>query len=256
MNDVSNSLSTKRLEGTVSVVLGASSGIGEATARLLAELGSSVVLGARRAEKLEAIAESISSAGGVAVAQVTDTTDPTSLQALVATAISRFGRLDFAVNSAGAPGRGSFVETPVDFFDHVLEVNFRGVVLAMQAELPPMLEQKSGAIVNVASVGGLVGVPGLSAYVASKHAVVGLTKSVGLELATTGVRVNAVAPGGTDTEMLSSGTKEQRDFLISLSPMKRISEPREIAKSIVYLLADATFTTGFTLSADGGQSVG
>lgn len=256
MTDASSSTTGKRLQGTVSVVLGASSGIGEATARLLAELGSSVVLGARRADKLNEITDSITSAEGIAVAHVTDTTDPAAVQALVATATSQFGRLDFAVNSAGAPGRGAFVETPVDFFDHVMNVNFRGVLLAMQAELPPMLEQKSGAIVNVASVGGLVGVPGLSAYVASKHAVVGLTKSVGLELATTGVRVNAIAPGGTDTEMLSSGTKEQRDFLMSLSPMKRISEPREIATSIVYLLADATSMTGFTLSADGGQSIG
>lgn len=126
----------------------------------------------------------------------------------------------------------------------------------MRAEIPVMLDNGGGAIVNTASVGGLVGVPGLSAYTAAKHAVIGLTKSVGLEFATRNVRVNAVAPGGTNTEMLASGTQEQRDFLASLSPMKRISHPSEIAAAIVYLLADATFSTGITLSADGGQSAG
>ncbi|CAN5335768.1 SDR family oxidoreductase [soil metagenome] len=256
MTGNSTTSSEKRLTGTVSVVLGASSGIGEATARLLAELGSQVVLGARRADQLDSIADSINAAGGVAVAQVTDVTNGAEIDSLVNSALSRFGRLDYAVNSAGMPGRGAFLETSPEFFDNVMNVNYRGTLLAMQAELPPMLEQKSGAIVNVSSVGGLVGVPGISAYVASKHAVVGLTKSGALELATSGVRINAIAPGGTDTEMLSSGTKEQHDFLVSLSPMKRISEPREVAVSIVYLLADATSTTGFTLSTDGGQSIG
>ncbi|WSS23396.1 SDR family oxidoreductase [Streptomyces sp. NBC_01190] len=141
-------------------------------------------------------------------------------------------------------------------FDRAVEVNLRGVMLAMRAEIPVMLDNGGGAIVNTASVGGLVGVPGLSAYTAAKHAVIGLTKSVGLEFATRNVRVNAVAPGGTNTEMLASGTQEQRDFLASLSPMKRISHPSEIAAAIVYLLADATFSTGITLSADGGQSAG
>lgn len=255
MTQSTNAEPTKRLGGTVTVVIGASSGIGEATARLLARLGSSVVIGARRADRLEEIAASINKSGGIAIAHATDSTDPASLQGLVATATKRFGHLDFAVNSAGAPGRGAFLDTPIETFDHVMNVNFRGVLLAMRAELPAMLERRSGAIVNVASVGGLVGVPGLSAYVASKHAVVGLTKSVGLEFATSGIRINAIAPGGTNTEMLSSGTQEQRDFLASLAPMKRISEPEEIAASIVYLLADATFTTGLTLAADGGQSV-
>lgn len=256
MTDNSTPSSEKRLAGTVSVVLGASSGIGEATARLLAELGSQVVLGARRADQLDSIVDSITAAGGTAVAQATDVTNRAEIDSLVNVALSRFGRLDYAVNSAGMPGRGAFLEASPEFFDTVMDVNYRGTVLAMQAELPPMLEQKSGAIVNVSSVGGLVGVPGISAYVASKHAVVGLTKSVALEFATSGVRINAIAPGGTDTEMLSSGTQEQHDFLVSLSPMKRISEPREVAVSIVYLLVDATSTTGFTLSTDGGQSVG
>jgi NAD(P)-dependent dehydrogenase (short-subunit alcohol dehydrogenase family) len=246
---------SSRLMGTVSVVVGASSGIGAATARLLAEMGSKVVLAARRSDQLDEVVASIANAGGTAIAQVTDTTSSGDLEALIAMTLREFGHLDYAVNSAGISGRGDFLLTAIEDFDHVMDVNFRGTLLAMRSELPAMLANGSGAIVNVASVGGIVGVPGLSAYVASKHAVVGLTKSVGLEYATRGVRINAIAPGGTNTEMLASGTQEQHDFLASLAPMQRVSEPIEIAKSIVYLLVDATYTTGLTLPADGGQSI-
>jgi NAD(P)-dependent dehydrogenase (short-subunit alcohol dehydrogenase family) len=247
--------STRRLEGTVAVVTGASSGIGAATAQLLARLGSSVVLAARRPDRLDEIVSAITADGGTAIAQVADTTNADDLQAVVDRAVNEFGHLNFAVNSAGTPGRAPFLDMPMEQFDDVMNVNLRGVVLAMRAEIPAMLTGGSGAIVNVASVGGLVGVPGLSAYITSKHAVVGLTKSVGLEYANKNIRINAIAPGGTNTEMLASGTQEQRDFLASLAPMQRISEPIEIATSIVYLLADATYTVGLTLAADGGQSI-
>lgn len=175
---------------------------------------------------------------------------------MVERAIAEYGHLDWAVNNAGATGRGAFLDLALEDFDRAVEVNLRGVILAMRAEIPAMLANGGGAIVNTASVGGLVGVPGLSAYTASKHAVIGLTKSVGLEFATRNIRVNAIAPGGTNTEMLASGTQEQRDFLVSLSPMKRIADPAEIASGIVYLLADATSTTATVLSADGGQAAG
>ncbi|MET0494235.1 MAG: SDR family oxidoreductase [Actinoplanes sp.] len=244
-----------RLRGTVSFVTGASSGIGEATARLIAALGGSVVLMARGKERLDQVVTGIRAAGGTAVAYVGDTTDQGDLEAAVATAQNEFGRLDYAVNNAGMPGRGPFLEIETERFDQVMNVNLRGVFLAMRAELPPMLAQGSGAIVNTASVGGLVGVPNLSAYTAGKHAVVGLTKSVALEYATSGIRINAVAPGGTDTAMLSSGTQAQKDALASLAAMKRISRPEEIARTILYLLVDATFTTGAVIPADGGQSV-
>ena len=246
----------RRLEGRVAVVTGASSGIGAATGRLLAAQGAAVVLAARRADRLEELAEEIRAAGGLAVAQVTNTTAMGDLAGMVDRAVSEFGHLDWAVNNAGASGRGAFLEIPLEDFDHAVEVNLRGVMLAMRAEIPAMLANGGGAIVNTASVGGLVGVPGLSAYTAAKHAVIGLTKSVGLEFATRNIRVNAVAPGGTNTEMLASGTQAQRDFLAGLSPMERISEPEEIAAAIVYLLADATFTTASVLSADGGQAAG
>jgi NAD(P)-dependent dehydrogenase (short-subunit alcohol dehydrogenase family) len=245
-----------RLKGKVAVVTGASTGIGAATAKMLASQGAAIVLAARRADKLAELAEEITADGGLAVAQPTDTTSESDAARMVERARTEFGHLDWAVNNAGASGRGGFLDVPMETFDHALAVNLRGVILGMRAEIPAMLDNGGGAIVNTASVGGLVGVPGLSAYTASKHGVIGLTKSVGLEFATRNIRVNAVAPGGTNTEMLASGTQEQRDFLAGLSPMKRISEPDEIAAAIVYLLADATFSTGITLSADGGQSAG
>jgi A-factor type gamma-butyrolactone 1'-reductase (1S-forming) len=240
-----------RLNGKVAVVTGASTGIGAATARMLAAQGAAVVLAARRADKLAELADEITGNGGRAVPQPTDTTSASDLARMVDRAVTEFGHLDWAVNNAGASARGAFLEIPVETFDRAVAVNLRGVMLAMRAEIPAMLDNHGGAIVNV---GGLVGVPGLSAYTASKHGVIGLTKSVGLEFATRNIRVNAIAPGGTNTEMLASGTQEQRDFLASLSPMKRVSEPAEIAAAIVYLLADATFSTAITLSADGGQS--
>lgn len=143
----------------------------------------------------------------------------------------------------------------VEDFDHTMNTNVRAVFLAMQAEIPALLQSGGGAICNTASVGGFVGVPNLSSYVASKHAVVGLTKSVALEYATKGIRINAIAPGGTDTDMISSGTQEQRDTLASYSSMKRLANPVEIARGITYLLVDATFTTGITLPADGDINI-
>jgi NAD(P)-dependent dehydrogenase (short-subunit alcohol dehydrogenase family) len=226
--------SARRLEGKVAVVTGASSGIGAATARALAAQGAAVVLAARRADRLKEVAAEITSAGGLAVDQPADTTSAADLTQMVDRAVTEFGHLDWAVNNAGASGRGALLDIPMEAFDRVVEVNLRGVMLAMRAEIPAMLGNGGGAIVNVASVGGLVGVPGLSAYTASKHAVIGLTKSAGLEFATRNIRINAVAPGGTATEMFNSGTQQQRDFLASLSPMKRVSDPAEIAAAIVY----------------------
>ena len=242
-----------RLTDRVAVIVGASAGIGAETARELASRGMNVVVAARRREALQEVAASVDGLGGTVEPFVADTTNPDDLKTLVRFSVERFGRLDYAVNNAGVSGRGSILELEKEFVENVLAVNLAGMFWALQAELPE-IEKNGGAIVNTASVGGLVGVPGLSAYAASKWGVIGLTKSVALEYATRGVRINAIAPGSTATEMLMSGSQESRDFLISLAPMKRISEPIEIARAIVFLLAGATYTTGTVLAADGGQS--
>lgn len=245
---------TDRVIGRVTLIVGASSGIGAETARELASRGANVVIAARNREKLEEVAASARGLGAGSVEPfVADTTNPDDLKALVRFAVERFGRLDYAVNNAGISGRRRIEEIDKEFVEHVLSVNLGGIFWALQAELPE-IEKNGGAIVNTTSVGGLVGVPGLSAYAASKWGVIGLTKSVALEYATRGVRINAIAPGSTATEMLMGGTQEQRDFLVNLAPMKRISEPIEIARAIVFLLADATYSTGTVLVADGGQS--
>lgn len=243
------------LGGKVAVVTGASSGIGEATARELARLGTSVVIAARRFERLKAVAAEIETAGGHAYPLATDASKPDDVKRMVEAAEKQYGRLDYAVNNAGVPGQGAFMDRTIEDFDRVAATNLRGVFLAMQAEIPAMLKNGGGAIVNVSSVAGLVGVPGMSLYATTKWGVIGLTKCVALEYAAQGIRVNAISPGLTATEMLDDATKEEREFLLRLTPMRRIAEADEIARGVVYLLAHATFSTGITLVADGGFSV-
>jgi NAD(P)-dependent dehydrogenase (short-subunit alcohol dehydrogenase family) len=254
-SDSTNLAQNSQLAGKVAVVTGASSGIGEATSRELTRLGASVVMAARRFDRLKAIAAEIEASGGQAYPLETDATQAYDLKRMVEAAEEQYGRLDYAVNNAGVSGQGAFMDMAVEDFDRIAALNLRGVVLAMQAEIPAMLKSGGGAIVNVSSAAGLVGVPGMSLYAATKWGVIGLTKSVALEYATRGIRINAIAPGLTATEMLDGATKEECEFLLSITPMKRISEPVEIARSVIYLLANATFTTGVALPADGGFSV-
>ncbi len=244
----------RRLQGKLAVITGASSGLGESTARELARLGAHVVPAARRFDALERIAHDIEAAGGTAHPLIADTTKPEDLKRMVQTAVDRYGRLDYAVNNAGIGDRGAILDVRVEDFDRIMATNVRGVFLAMQAEIPAILQGGGGAIVNTASVGGIVGVPGISSYVASKHAVIGLTKSVALEYATQNIRINAIAPGATKTEIYAHAPLELKEQLASYTAMKRLAEPIEIARGIIYLLADATFSTGIVLSADGGQS--
>jgi len=241
----------------VAIVTGASSGIGRTTAISLAKEGIKVVIAARRDEEGEETLRLVKESGGDGIFVKKDVTDENSVKALVEKTIEVYGRLDYAFNNAGA------VEDPAPFtsktsslFDKIMAVNVKGVWLSMKYEIPQMLKNGGGAIVNNSSVYGVVGSPQLPIYTASKHAVLGLTKSAALEYAKAGVRINAVAPGATETEMMeeSIGHNQQlRDGPVALHPIGRVGKPQEIANAVVWLLSDkASFLTGHTLLADGG----
>lgn len=247
------------LAGKIALVTGASSGIGAATARLLATRGASVVLAARREEELVALAGEITSAGGTASFVCTDVSDATDVEAMVAHAVETYGRLDIAVNNAGIGAEVyRVIDTPDDWWDRVQNVNLRGNFLSLKHEARAMLAAgNGGAIVNVGSVNSFLGCPGAAAYCASKAGQVGLTTSASAELAEHGIRVNLVCPGVTDTPLhhdikgnLGAAAFEAVKAGIH---QRRFGEPAEIARAIAFLASDeASFITGTTLTADGG----
>ena len=244
------------LEGRTVLITGAASGIGRATALAFASEGARLVLGdvAPAGEETAAAARAL---GVEAHFQRTDVTSPADIDALVARATRSHGRLDCAVNNAGIEGAlAPTAEYPPEDFERVIQVNLIGVWRCLRAELPVMLGAGGGAIVNTASVAGLVGAGGLSAYVASKHAVVGMTRVAAIEYAKEGVRVNAVCPGVIDTPMvdrLSLAMPNLREALLAMKPMGRLGLPEEVAAAIVWLCSDAaSFVTGHALAVDGG----
>ena len=248
------------LRGRSGIVTGAGSGLGRATALQLASIGARVVVADVNAEAGEAVVAEITSAGGVAIFVTTDVTDPTACEALVSACVDTFGALDFAVNNAGTTGTpGSVVDYPLDAWRATMAVNLDGVFFAMRAELPSMVAAGRGAIVNVASGAGLVGFAGLPAYVASKHGVVGLTKSAALECAARGVRINCVCPGSVRTPMLEGfmgGDERMERAMTAGVPMGRLGTPAEIAEAIVWLCSDAaSYMVGHALVCDGGATV-
>lgn len=240
------------LDGKVMLITGAASGIGRATAIAAARAGARLVLG-----DVADCTETVRAAGADAVARRADVTRPDEVQALVDAGCARFGRLDAAFNNAGVEGAlRPTAEYPEDVFERVLRVNVMGVWRCLRAELPVMVRQGAGAIVNAGSVAGLVGAGAFSAYVASKHAVVGLTRSAAIEYARAGVRLNAVCPGIIDTPMvdrLSAEMTTLRESLLAMKPMGRLGTAAEVAEAVVWLCSDAaSFVTGHALAVDGG----
>ncbi len=244
----------------VALITGASSGIGRSTAEAFAAQGASVVLAARREEELASLANEITSRGGQATFIVTDVARAADVERMVAHALTTFGRLDYAVNNAAVEGFcAPITEMSEEEWDRVLDINLKGVFLSLQHEARAMLAAgHGGAIVNVGSVNSFLGFPTGSAYVASKHALVGLTTSVSAELAPHGIRVNLVCPGLIDTPMhrrlrSTIGDAIFDQVAIPRIHLKRAGLPEEIAQTIVFLCSDAaSFITGTTLTPDGG----
>ena len=244
------------LQGRTIIITGASSGIGAAAARLFAEEGANLVLGARRGGALDALAGEI---GGRAVALAGDVRDPGYAEALVARAADVFGGLDGAFNNAGTVGAMTPVtEMTRATWDEVLEVNLTSAFHAAKAQIPALRRAGGGAVVFTSSFVGFSngGLPGMGAYAASKAGMIGLVQSLAADHAAEGIRINALLPGGTVTPMGGEGDPDAQAFIAALHPMKRMASAREIAQAALFLLSDrSAFVTGSPMIVDGGMSV-
>ena len=250
----------KEFDGKVALVTGGGSGIGRATALAFAREGAQVVVGDRNTRRGEETVSLIRNASGTASFRRTDVLVAADIEALVEHAISEYGGLDLAFNNAGIEGDvRPLVEQTEANYDTLMDINVKGVWLSMKYEIPRMLERGGGAIVNCSSVAGLIGFPGLGIYIASKHAVIGLTKTAALEYSARGIRVNAVNPALIDTEMvdrLAAGLNMKKDELSTLHPIGRIGQVDEVADAVLWLCSGrASFVTGHSLVVDGGFTV-
>lgn len=244
----------------VVLITGALTGIGRATAFAFARAGARLVVSGRRAAEGAALEAALREAGAEALFVKADVRHDEEVRNLVDQTVSRYGRLDVAVNNAGTEGRpGPVVEQTADSYADTFDTNVLGTLLSLKHELRVMTAQRAGSIVNISSTYGHEGAAFASVYAGSKHAVEGITKSAALEVASTGVRVNAVAPGPTDTGMLDrfTSTPENKAALASKVPLARIGKPDDIAAAVLYLAAEgAAFVTGQILTVDGGKTAG
>lgn len=241
-------------KGQIALVTGASSGMGFATAKAFAEAGAAVALVDINAEKLGAATEALTKFGFKAIAIVCDVANETQAKAAVDRTVSELGRLDIAFNNAGILGpMCEMSDETVEGYDQTQAVNLRGVWTFMKHELQQMKKQGSGAIVNCSSLGGLVGLPGRAAYHASKHGVIGLTKSAALDVAARGIRVNAICPGCIDTPMGDAIDPEAMKVFLKDQPIGRMGRPEEVAAAVLWLCSPgASLIVGVALPVDGG----
>jgi NAD(P)-dependent dehydrogenase (short-subunit alcohol dehydrogenase family) len=250
----------EEMKEKVAIVTGAGSGIGRATAVAFAREGAHVVVGDLSEEAACETVAMIEAAGGRATFCYVDVSNEVLVSKMVEFAILHFGRLDYAHNNAGIDqiGREPIHEVDADIWDRVIAINLKSIFLCMKHELLHMTKQGSGALVNTSSGAGLNGVPGMTAYCAAKHGVIGATRSAALEVAATGIRVNAVCPGLIDTNLLAttfSESPELKEIYEATQPMKRMGQPSEIADAVLWLCSDsATLMNGAAVAVDGGFS--
>jgi NAD(P)-dependent dehydrogenase (short-subunit alcohol dehydrogenase family) len=242
----------------VVLITGATAGIGAATAEAFAAAGAHLVLTGRTTAAGEELAGRLRARGRRAKFVTGDVSREESVRAWIAAAVGEFGRLDVAINNAGVEGAlGPVTEQTVENFEHVFAINVRGLMLSLKHEIPVIAKQ-GGAIVNISSMVGDIGMAGASVYVASKHAVNGLTRSAALETARLGVRINAISPGGVVTPMFqrfTSGNKEMQAGFANAHPVGRLASPEDIARSILFMASDdASFMTGSVVAVDGGYT--
>jgi NAD(P)-dependent dehydrogenase (short-subunit alcohol dehydrogenase family) len=243
-----------KFSGKVVLVTGGTSGIGKTTTIEFARAGAKVVLTGRREKEGAQVVDEIKKLGGDAAFVRADAAKDADVKAMVDFTVARFGRLDIAFNNAGVEWKGPLDQAIETEYRRVFDINVWGVLNSMRHEIPVMLKNGGGAIVNNSSAAGHIGLPQVSIYIASKHAVEGLTKSVALEFAKQNIRVNAIAPGPIETEMFNRfAGDEMRDQVIALTPLGRMGASEEIAAAVLYLASDdAKFTTGTSLLVDGG----
>ena len=236
------------------IITGGSSGIGRAAAVALAKQGVKIAIAARRAKEGEETVRLVKEAGSEGIFVKTDVANENDVRSLVEKTVKQYNRLDYAFNNAGIEEMTTpLVDQTSEVFDQIMNVNVKGVWLSMKYEIPEMIRTGGGAIVNTSSGAGVIGYPQQPIYIASKHAVLGLTKSAALEYAKSGIRINAIAPGVTETEMVKRVDKQLIERLKSITPIGRIGDPQEIANAVVWLLSDkASFVLGHTLLVDGG----
>lgn len=249
----------KMFDHKVALITGGSSGIGCATALAFAKEGANVVIAARREKESQEVLAEIKSLGVDGIFIHTDVSKITDIQNMVKQTVAKFGRLDFAFNNAGVEELPApLSEKTETLYNQVMDINVKGVLFSMKEEIPAMLKNGGGVIVNTSSVAGLIGMNGIPIYIASKHAVLGLTKAVALEFAKQNIRINAISPAGVKTQMydrFTLGDKNREEGLANAHPIGRVGTPEEIASAVIWLCTPgAGFVTGQTITLDGGYT--
>jgi NAD(P)-dependent dehydrogenase (short-subunit alcohol dehydrogenase family) len=248
---------SNRFEGKTAFITGAASGIGRATAQAFAAEGARVAITDRGEAALKETAEHLKTAGAEVLTITCDVSQPDQVEAAVAQAVKTFGRIDCAFNNAGVENKATpLAEIELEEWDRILGINLRGMFVCMKHELTQMLKQGGGVIVNTSSGAGIRGVAGGGAYTASKHAILGMTKSAALDYAKSNIRVNAVLPGNIATPMMDRFTGGDIQKAIDLEPVGRLGKPEEIAAAVLWMCSDlGSFVTGSEIVVDGGWSL-